>query len=161
MTNHSFITFKRNIEPETVANYISDLVRNKFGKHGRIDISDDSKYIEISLEAKQHIGSLYISILSKRKLAFLQGHSEFSSYLQYWLANTLGISLKGIRSDEGVDDKWEPKLEANNYIEWLDLREKWTRELVDGQQTNEEYYKHRQYIRKIVTKNIPKELLTA
>ncbi|HUS88323.1 MAG TPA: hypothetical protein VMW91_02960 [Desulfosporosinus sp.] len=157
--NHSFITTKGNVKPATIAAFIERVVDNKFGSNATIVKSNDDKWFDITFYDNDnygHVGSLSVSILSQRKLSFRKGHSEFSVFLQYWLANTIGIQFKGIRSDEGVNDKWKPEMKAKNYIEWLDYKENNLRKILKENNMNDEWVEHRQRIRKALLKAVPK-----
>lgn len=162
MTNHSFVTTNGNFKPETIMVFIKQEVTKKFGDYVKFDENEDHTWIDISFyEENQYIGSVSISVLNRRKLSFRQGHSEFSKFLEHWLATTVGLHFKGIRSDEGIDDKWEPKLEATNFLEWLDLNDQWSASMMEecGKDINSDEYKnHRKFIRETVSKHVPERL---
>jgi len=165
MTNHSFVTTKGNVKPSTITAFVEHMVNEKFGSNATMSKSDDDKWLEIHFrdDNGKYIGSLDISILSQRKISFRQGACEFSSFLQYWFANTIGMQFKGIRSDEGIEETWKPEIKAKNYIEWLDFKEREAKKMVlsspnISKSDKNDFIKHRKHTRKLMLKIVPRGL---
>lgn len=122
MSNHGFVSSKRNFKKEQIILDLQEINQRRF--KGLLTIVDskwgDNGSWFISYPEHSHPNGFNIWIRSAKKLEHRHTHG-WSFYLEVAFSEELCYKYNGILSDEGITEKWKPDPSKHlTYTDWLD-----------------------------------------
>lgn len=120
MSNTAYVTTRKNLKPTDVYEALQEINLQKFEGMLSIKQNSHSSWNVIVSQDKNNQYGVYLWIDSKRKISISHPHGgDWYSWFMCRIQNELGFKFRGVLSDSGIEERWEPDRRYDSYIDWI------------------------------------------